>query len=162
MSASGAQQEGTATQQMYNYRAQVAKINAGIDKQNAEWSRTKGEMEAGQYGQKAAQQMGQIKVAQAASGLDVNTGSAARVQKSQSDITRMDLSMIRANAGKIAYDYETKSVMDENQATLDVMAGKNAKRAGEIKAASSILGTVGTVASKWQQGKSTGLWGSEA
>lgn len=158
LSAYGANKQGEAQQQMYNYRAQVAKINADINRQNASWARDKGEKEAEQYGMKAAQQRGAIKVAQAASGLDVNTGSAREVQRSQEAIKDLDLSMIRSNAAKIAYDYETKAVMDENQAGLDVMAGEYSKQAGELKAAESILGTVSTVSSKWQQGKSIGLW----
>lgn len=158
LSAVGNTQQGTAEQQMYNYRAGVARINADIDRQNAAWSRTKGEVEATQYGLKASQQRGAIKVAQAASGLDVNSGSNKDVQDSQEKLKNMDLSTIRSNAAKVAYDYETKAVMDENQSNLDIMAGKNAKKAGDIKAFSSILGTVGTVSSKWQQGSSTGLW----
>ena len=158
LSAYGAQQQGTATQQMYNYRAQVSRINADINRQNAEWARTKGETEAMQYGAKAAQQRGQIKVAQAASGLDVNSGSARDVQASQERIKDMDLETIRANAAKVAYDYDTKAVMDENQASLDVMAGDNARKAGNINALGSIIGTVSSVSSKWQQGKMIGLW----
>jgi hypothetical protein len=159
LSAFGANKQGESQQQMYNYRAGVAKINADINRQNAAWARNKGEQEAVQYGMKAAQQRGQIKVAQAASNLDVNSGSAVAVQKSQEKIKDLDLTMIRSNAAKIAYDYETKAVMDENQAGLDVMAGEYAKDAGELKAAESILGSVSNVSSKWQLGKSTGLWG---
>jgi hypothetical protein len=158
LSAFGAQKEGEATQSMYNYKAQVAKINADIDRQNAAWARTKGEKEATQYGLKAAQQRGAIIAQQGASNLAVGSGSNKDVQDSQEKIKDMDLSMIRENAAKVAYDYETKAVMDENQATLDTMAGKYAKEAGDIKAVGSILGTVSTVSSKWQQGKSIGLW----
>ena len=158
LGAVGAQKEGAAQQQMYNYKAQVAKINADIDRQNAAWARDKGEKEAEQYGIKAGQRFGQIRVAQGASNLDVNTGSAADVQRSQRKITQMDMGQIRSNAAKVAYDYTTKATMDENQVGLDVMAGQYAQQAGEIKAASSILGTVSTVSSKWQQGKSSGLW----
>jgi hypothetical protein len=158
LGAAGAQKEGTAQQQMYNYKAQVAKINADIDRQNAAWARTKGEGEALRYGMKAAQQRGAIRAAQGASGIDVNSGSAKEVQRSQEAIKDMDLGTIRTNAAKVAYDYETKAVMDENQAGLDTMAGQNAKEAGQIKAMSSIIGSVGTVSSKWQQGAQTGLW----
>lgn len=158
LSAFGALKEGEANQQMYNYKAQVAKINADIDRQNAAWARTKGEKEAVQYGMKAAQQKGQIIAAQGASGLDVNSGSNRDVQVSQDKIKDMDLATIRENAAKVAYDYDTKATMDENQATLDIMSGKNAKSAGEIKALGSILGTASTVSSKWQQGSSIGLW----
>jgi hypothetical protein len=159
LSSFGAQQEGAATQQMYNYRAQVAKINADINRQNAGWARDKGEKEATQYGMKAAQQRGAIRAAQGASGIDVNSGSAKHVQESQEKIKTMDLATIRENAAKVAYDYETKAVMDENQATLDITAGKYAKQAGNIKALGSLLGTASNVSSKWQQGSSLGLWG---
>ena len=158
MQAMGASKQGDAQQSMYNYRAQVAKINADINRQNASWARDKGEREAVQYGMKAAQQRGAIMTAQAASGLDVNTGSAAQVRESQQKITTMDTAQIRSNAAKIAYDYETKAVMDENQATLDTKTGEYAKEASQYKVAESILGTVSTVSSKWQQGRSTGLW----
>lgn len=158
LSAFGASKEGAATQSMYNYKAQVAKINADINRQNAGWARDKGETEATQYGMKAAQQRGSIRAAQGASGLDVNSGSAKEVQRSQEAIKDIDMSQIRSNAAKIAYDYETKAFMDENQSKLDTMAGEYAKEAGGIKAAGSILGTVSTVSSKWQQGSSIGLW----
>ena len=158
LSAQGAEKQGAAQQQMYNYRAQVAKINADINKQNARWARDKGETEGVMYGMKAAQRAGAIKVAQSSSGFDVNSGSNKTVQESQSKVTQMDEAQIRENATRIAYDYESKAVMDENQATLDVMSGKYAKEASKYKVAESIIGTVSTVSSKWQQGRSTGLW----
>lgn len=156
----GAAKQGDAAQSMYNYRAQVARINADINRQNADWARTRGEKEAVQYGMKAAYQAGKIKVAQAASGLDVNTGTAAAVRDSQSKIVNMDLATIRENAARIAYDYDRKAVMDENQARLDEMAGRQAKEASKLKIMESIIGTVSGVSSKWQQGKVAGLWGS--
>lgn len=158
LGATGAMQEGSSQQSMYNYKAQVARINADIDRQNAAWARDKGEKEAERYGMKAAQQRGQIKVAQGASNIDVNTGSAKAVQESQDKIKDIDMGTIRSNAAKVAYDYETKATMDENQAGLDVMAGSYAKQAGDIKAMSSIIGSVSSVSSKWQQGSSAGLW----
>lgn len=162
LSAFGAQSNAASQQQMYNYRAQVARLNADMDRQNASWARDKGEKEAIQYGMKASQQFGAIRATQGASGIDVNTGTAARVQGDQRKITSMDLDTIRANAGKVAYDYENRAVMDENQATLDVMAGNNAVKAGNISALGSIIGTVATVSSKWTQGNQIGLWGSKS
>ena len=81
LSAQGAEKQGAAQQQMYNYRAQVAKINADINKQNARWARDKGETEGVMYGMKAAQRAGAIKVAQSSSGFDVNSGSNKTVQE---------------------------------------------------------------------------------
>lgn len=160
LSAFGAEKSGQASQASYNYQAQVARINADIDRQNSEWTLTKGETEATQYGMKAAQQGSQIKASQGASGLDVNSGSNVNVQQSQKKITDIDLAQIRSNAGKTAYDFRTKATMDENQATLDVMAGENAKSAGDLNALGSIIGTAGSVSTKWMQGNQMGLWGS--
>ena len=158
LSAFGAEKSGQSQQAMYDYQAQVARINSQIDKQNADWARNKGEIEATQFGLKSAQQFGQIRAAQGASNIDVNSGSSVRVQDSQRQLTRMDMGQIRANAAKVAYDFDVKSSMDLNQATLDTFAGENAKTAGDINAFSSILGTAGSVSSKWMQGQQMGMF----
>lgn len=159
VAAQGAKTTAAATQQAYNYQAGVAQINSKIDLQNADYSRDQGEREAELYGLKAGQTEANIKVAQAASGLDVNSGSAKDVQSSQKVVAGIDMAQIRSNAAKVAYDYDVKSTMDLNQSTLDVIGGENAKIAGDIQAESSILGTVGSVATKWSQGQTAGLWG---
>lgn len=160
MSAIGSIFAGQSQKQMYDYQSKVALINAQIDKQNSEWEQTKGEIEAQQYGLKAGQQFGQIRAAQGASNIDVNSGSAAEVQRSQRQLTQMDIGQIRQNAAKNAYDYQVKGVMDIDQSKLYTAAGENAEKAGYIGAASSILGSVSSVSSKWIQGSSAGLWGS--
>lgn len=158
LGAYGAEKSGQAQQQMYDYQAQVARINSQIDLQNRDYALNVGEIQATQEGMKAGQQFGQIRAAEGASNLDVNSGSAADVQRSQKQITAIDLTQIRSNAAKTAYDYDVKSVMDTNQASLDVMAGANAKTAGDIGAMSSILGSVSSVSSKWLQGNQAGLF----
>lgn len=160
VSAFGNIMSGNAQQQMYNYQAQVARINSTIDLQNAEYAINQGEQEAQITGLKGGQQRGAIIAGQGASGIAIGSGSSADVVASQSTINRMDMTQIRANASKTAYDFQVKSTMDTNQATLDVVAGNNAKTAGEIGAASSILGSVGSVASKWSAGTASGLFSS--
>jgi hypothetical protein len=162
LSAIGAEQGGQRQQQMYNYQAQVAKINSQIDLQNRDYAVNQGEIQTAKYGMQEAQTMGHIITNQAASGVDVRSGSAAAVQGSQRTIAGIDTGQIRANAAKVAYDYTVRSTMDINQSTLDVISGENAKLAGDIGAASSILGTVGSVSSKWLSGKSAGLYGAGA
>lgn len=157
LGAFGAEKSAAAQQQMYDYQSQVAKLNAQIDLQNRDYAIQQGERQAVQYGMKAAQTEGQIKVAQSGSGLDVNAGSALSVQRSEAKVAAMDLDQIRTNAGKVAYDYTVKSSMDLNQATLDTMAGINARTAGDIQAAQSILGAAGSVSSKWMQGQQAGM-----
>jgi hypothetical protein len=158
MGAEGAKQSAAATQASYNYQAGVAKINSQIDLQNKEYALNYGEIQATQFGLKARQQEGHIKTTQAASNLDVNSGSAVDVQESQRKLNQMDMTQIRSNAAKTAYDFDVKSTMDLNQSTLDVMAGQNAKSAGDIQAMASIVGSVGSVSSKWMQGSQMGMF----
>jgi len=152
----GQQQQYEAQSQMYNYQSRVAQINSQIDKQNADYAIVRGEQQASIEGMKGAQTLGQIKVAQAASGIDVNTGSAADVQESQKKITKMDMDTIRANASKTAYDYNVQSVQDINQAGLYGMASQNASAAGNIAMMSSIVSTAGSVSSKWLAASQSG------
>lgn len=158
LSSFGAHDAGQRQQQMYNYQAQVAQINAGIDRQNAEYALNRGEQEAQKFGIQAGQQRGQIIAHQGASNIAVGSGSNAEVVRSQDLLTRMDLTQIRSNAAKTAYDYNVKATMDTNQATLDTMAGQNAAIAGDINAASSLLGTAGSVSDKWLKGRQSGMW----
>lgn len=161
-SAIGAEKTAAATQQSYNYQAGVAQLNSKIDLQNADYARSQGETQAMQFGMKAGQQQATIRNTQAASGIDVNSGSNAAVQASQKTLTAIDTAQIRSNAAKTAYDYDVKSTADLNQSTLDVMAGDNAITAGNYQAASSILGSVGSVSSKWLQGNQSGMFSSSS
>jgi hypothetical protein len=158
LGAVGAEKSGQAQQAMYNYQAGVAKINSQIDLQNADYARKQGEIQATQFGLKEAQVEAGIKTTQAASNLDVNSGSNLDVQRSQRTLGQMDMAQIRSNAAKTAYDFDVKSTMDLNQSTLDVVAGQNAKTAGDIQAMSSIIGSVGSVATKWSAGSTAGMF----
>ena len=141
-----------------NFQAAVAENNATLAKQGAVQAQAQGASNEQTMAIKDVAGAGAILAGQAASNIDVNSGSAADVQRSQKTITAMDLTQIRSNAAKTAYDYSVKSVMDTNQASLDVMAGQNAKTSGDISAMSSILGSVSSVSSKWLQGSQQGLF----
>lgn len=151
---------GIDQQEMYNYQAGVARLNAQIAEQNATYATQVGELQATQAGLQGGQRMGQIRTAQSASGLDVNTGSNRQVQASQKEATGNTLAAIRMNAAKTAYNYRTEGVQYTSQAQLDTLAGRNARTAGLIGAGSSILGGASSVASEWMRGQQLGLWGA--
>lgn len=154
----GIEQQGEAQKAQFQYQAGVADINAQISKQNGDLARVQGEAQAAKYGLAAGQRAGQIKVAQASSGLDINSGSAAQVQKSNQIVTNMDLDTIRSNAVKTAYDYDVNAVGFENQSKLYQMGGDNALAASKISAEASMIGTASSVAGKWLQASQTGLF----
>lgn len=157
--AAGAEQSAAAQAGMYQYKAGVALMNQKIAKQNAAWATNAGEISAQESELKTAQEIGQTKVMQSGSGLDVNSGSAVGVRQSQSEAGAYDADIIRANAAHAAYGYETKAAESEAEANLDQMAAANVKTAGDISAFSSILGGVTSVASKWTQGTTVGFFG---
>jgi len=160
--AVGAGETASAQASMYQYKAGLALMNQRINKQNAQWARQSGDINAEEAGLKAGQDIANTKVVQSGSGVDVNTGTAADVRDTQVKVAGFDQDVIRFDAAKTAYGYETKAAGDEAEANLDYMAADNAKKAGNINIFSSILGGASSVASKWSQAKTTGLFGGSS
>jgi len=161
-SAEGARAKGQAGQDMYNYKAAVAQVNKQIAEQNADYAFKVGEVQAQQSGMKTRAAVGSSRVQGGASGLDVNKGSKAAVTQSVQDVGGFEQAIIRSNASKKAYNYKVEATNLDAQGNLDLMAGVNAKRAGEIDATSSILGTISSVSTKWLGFKNAGVFGSPA
>lgn len=154
-SAMGARYAADAKANMYEYQAGVAKLNEQIEKQNADYARKSGEVSASIVGAKAKQQMGLIKAGQGASGLDVNSGSNVQVQESQQNTASFDQATTRSNAARQAYGYETGAVTQQANQGLSRMGAEAARTSGDLNVASSIIGSVGSVASKWMAGSSS-------
>lgn len=150
----GALAKGAADRNQYQYQAGVALLNQNIAKQNAAYTRDVGENAAFISGRKTQATIAQQKVGQSAGGLDVNTGSNLDIRKSTTDVGAIDQATIRQNYAKKAYGYEVEAATKGAEAEGDVIAGDQASKAGNINAASSILGTVSSVSSKWLQGSS--------
>ena len=151
---------GGAKADAYKYQSSMAWQNAAIAKQNQKYALDVGEQQAEKQGIAGAAQAGQIKAGQAASGVDVNTGSAKEVQTSQHLVSQMDLNTIREKAAKTAYDFSVQATNYENQAKGYNKAAGNARTEGVLGAVSSFIGTVGSVSSKWLQGNQLGMWGN--
>lgn len=156
--AAAATQTAQAQYQQNQYQAHVAQINQQIYLQDADYARQQGSQSAMQYGISAGQQIAQTKAAQASSGFDVNTGSAAQVRQSESTVANMNLDQIRSNAALTAYNYDVQATAAGNQSTLYQMAGQNAVTAGQLGVTSSIIGTASSVSTKWLQASSLGMY----
>ena len=118
----------------------VARFIQQIALQNADYARDQGEGQAQKYGMGARQQAGQIRAGQGASGLDVNSGSAKSVADSQHIVSRMDMDTIRANAAKIAYNYDVQAMQFGTQGRCTIRHRPMPKEARAINVASSIVG----------------------
>jgi hypothetical protein len=171
---------------MSDYQAGVAKMNQQIALQQADYARSVGEVEAEESGMKTRAEVGMTKATQAASGLNVNTGSAVDVRSSMVELGAFDQNTIRANAAKVAWGYDIEATQDEAQSSLYTMTAATqrmaataattgaqmtraalpleerayglAGKAGDISTFGSIVNAGSSVASKWLAGSEKGLW----
>lgn len=147
--AQGALQEGQAKLEQNQFQAGIAQKNKQIALQNADYSRKVGEVDAQTSGLKTAQVLGQQKASQGGSGLDVNFGSAVQVRDSTHEIGWHDQQVIRSDSARRAYAFEQEASTQEIQSQMYTRAGANAVQAGNINAASSILGGITSVTDKF-------------
>jgi hypothetical protein len=146
---------------MYQYKAGMALINKQVADQNAQWDIQSGGASAEEKGLQGAQVIGGTKVLQSGAGIDVNSGTAKVVRENQTSAVGYDQSVIRWNAGKAAYGQGVKAAQDTAEATLDTASAANAQTAGKIGAIASVLGASASVASKWSQGNTLGMFNTD-
>jgi hypothetical protein len=147
--AYGAIESGEAASASASYQAQVAANDAQIADQNAQYATAAGNAQASQQQLKTAAQIGAIRAAQAANGLDVNSGSDLDVQSSAKELGELDTLTIQNNAARQAYGYETQSMSYTAQSGLDTAQSGQALTAGTIGGVGSILGGVSSVGSQY-------------
>ncbi len=151
LKAFGESQAGDANSQMYNYKAGLARRNATIQRQNSDYALTAGDANAERSGLTTGFTIARQRVGQASNGFDVNTGTNAAVQDSTRDIGVIDQNTIRTNAGRQALSFRNQADAADAEAQMDTIAASNAKKAGGISALATLIGTAGSVASKWTQ-----------
>ncbi len=145
VSALGSIMGGVSASRSDKYNAKVAEENAALAKQNAAFEGAIGESNVGLAGLKTKQEFGAIKAAQAAHGVDVNTGSAKAVQNSQAETGMLNAANIRSNAARQAYGFEVQATGYENQANLDKASARNDIYTGIGNAGAGLIKTAGQI-----------------
>ena len=140
VSAGGALLGGIAASNNAAYQAEVARNNATIAQNNAKYAMEAGAVKAETQSLKGAAQGGMIKAAQAANGVDVNTGSNVDVQVSQREQSFLDTQTTEHNAALQAYGYRTQAANDLAQAKIDQAESTDALIGGGLNAAGGLLG----------------------
>lgn len=146
-------EQGREQAESAKYNSEVQANNATIATQNANLAGAEGAANAAIEQQKTRAQVGGIKAAQAANGVDVNTGSNVDVRSSAAELGELNAITIRSNAAKTAYGYQTQSVSDTAQSQLDQSQSKYAAEAGYVNAGSTLLSSA-------VKGGQSGLWGN--
>lgn len=152
---------GLSSRNMYQYQGGIARMNADIAAQNADYALHTGHAEAARYGLGARQRMGKIVAAQAASNIDVGRGSARDVQEGQAYVTRMDIDQIHANAARKAYGYRVEEANQRAKAEAYDTAADNSLLAMGLNMGSTLLSGSTSVASRWLQARQAGIYGSD-
>lgn len=140
---------GNAQANMYNYQAGVARANAAIAKQDANYATAAGDVSAQETGLQERFKVGQTRAGFGAG--NVAGASVNRVVSSEIEVGQQNQGIVRANAAKRAYGYNVAAAGDIAQAGADEIAASTSRTSGWVGAASTILGTVGSVSSKWLQ-----------
>lgn len=159
--AAGERKQAQAQTAAANYNAQVALQNSATATQNAQIAGESGAVQAGNQELRTAAGVSSDKANQAASGVDVNSGSAVGVRSSASELGMLDALTIRSNAAKEAYGYQTQASNFKGQASLDTAQGQYAKQAGDIAQTTTLLNTVGSAASNFAKFQMVGGFGGD-
>jgi hypothetical protein len=138
----GTVMQGEAAAQSADYMAQVARNNQLIAQQNANMALEQGTIKEEAQREQAGAQIGRIRSAYGAMGVEPNSGSALDVRSSAAETGELNAQTIRYNAGVQAWNdinqansYGAQSQLYQSQEGWDV--------------AGSILGGASTVSNKW-------------
>ena len=152
---------GAATQKaVLNGQASVADSNARISELGAQSALMQGQQQVGALTLKAGQLKSSQRTAMAANGVDLGAGNAAELQASTDIMKEIDANTLTANAVRSAWGYRTQAMNFKNEA-LTRRASAGAISPG-MAAASSLLGSAGSVASSWYGMNKAGMFGDDS
>jgi len=151
-SAAGMISQGEAASRAASYQAQVARNNAITAEQNAQYASKAGEAEALDAGIKGSARLSHIKAAQAANGLDVNSGSAVDVRSTEALGSRLDVLRTRQNAALQAYGYRTQGTNQTAQAGLYQNEADSVGIGADLGAVGGLLGQASSLVGKYGGG----------
>lgn len=147
--AYGAIESSQAQSNAASYQAQVSENNSKIATQNANYATAAGEAQVTQQQLKTAATVGGIRASEAASGLDVNSGSDLDVQSSAKELGELDALTIRNAAAKQAYGYQVQSTSDVASGQLQEASASQDLTAGMFGATGSVLGGASSSANSY-------------
>lgn len=130
-------------------QAAIADANARISELGAQSALNQGQQQVGALTLRAGQLKSSQRAALAANGVDLGEGNAAEIQASTDIMKEIDSNTLTANAVRSAWGYRAQAVNFENDALMK-RAGADSISPG-MAAATSLLGSAGSVASSWYQ-----------
>lgn len=147
--AVGAEQTAAAQQKAASYQSQVAANNQALANQAAQQTTAAGESQVATQELKTRADIGAIESAQAASNVNVNSGSAVDVRSSAASLGQLNALNIRTTAEQQAYTQQVQGTSYGAQSGLYQQEANQAPIAGAIGANSSLLSGSNGVANQY-------------
>lgn len=147
MAAMQARNAAKGQQQTLDYQAKVEKNNATVAEWQAQDAEKRGQDEAMRARRANSQLQGQQRATMAASGLDLNQGSALALLDDTEYFGQVDQQTIANNTSREAWALRNRARNHEAQGQLYASGARNIKP-GEA-AGASLLSSASSVASKW-------------
>lgn len=160
--ALGAYQSAQATAAADRYQAQVAKNNAQIAEQNAAYATQAGQAQAEDAGLRARSALGAVKAAEAAGGIDVNSGSATDAQTTEREVGLLNTNRIVNNAALQAYGYRTQETNFLAQQQLLQGEAQQAASSALPSAFGTLLSGASSLGTNWLKFGQTGVLGGSS
>lgn len=139
VSALGALSQSAAASRQAAYEAQVAQNNQTIANQNAAYAAKAGEEQSYQQSLRERQREEAVVAGLAASGVDVNSGSARQVRESENVLGQTDVANVRQRAALEAYGYRSQAANFGAQAQLERAASSSDLTSGYLSAGGTLL-----------------------
>lgn len=140
---------GDAEKRQASYEAEVLRNNAAIAYMAADDTLEKNKVVVQERGVQTAQTIGEQRAAGAAQGVDVNQGSITELAVDAARIGALDEKTATENAKRQALAYIMQGKSFEKEAEAALIRGRDAKSSSRISAIGTLLGTAGSVATKW-------------
>jgi len=149
-SVAGTISQANTARRTANYQAAVARNNQEIANQNAQTAAQVGAAQEAEKRQDIRRLIAAQRVAGAASGLAVNSGSMLALQEDTAGLGELDALTIRDSANRQVRGYQQQGLNYGTQAQADIAAGKAARTAGYISAAGTLFEAGSSMkGSKW-------------
>ena len=123
--------------------AEAAKYNSQVAANNAAYASKAGSAQSEVESLKNAQAESGVKAKQSANNIDVNSGSALKVQQGATEAGQIDIQNVENNALLKAYGYQQESELQKQEQ-------KQATLGADIGAAGGLLSDISAIDQKWE------------
>lgn len=157
--AQGQKAAGKAQAENARFRAGVARNNKILADRASADATLRGESDARLQEQRTRQLIGRQRAILAANGIVVDQDSALDITEDTASIGAMDAETIRRNAAREALNFDAQGANFVAQSQLLENEGNSSASAGRRESFGTVLGGIGSVATKWKSFSDLGVSG---